>query len=480
MKFRLATNGPGGDALVGGVGNFFRSLSMAPVAALEAGEQAQDAQAKRELQAAQMRHADAAGSKAFEEANGIRAQTERGGLGPLLESAAIQQGISPYEAKDFAAYAQTGKVANRFDPSQGPAMPVPSFYGQAAQPDFAQGQPVKDDTAAKIYRTLGLMQNSLALGKGNVEDIAKATGLYRNQGLSDAVIAGQLPAGSVGQAQAAASGTKLIENIGTSGAGYNQFTGEGQTLNPGMVALFGDKGRAEIGRDKAASAASYASAGERNASAAKTRQEMELGGKGVLQQTDQGLILVDPRTGTSKPVLGANGQVAGKPISAAKPLTEGQAKANIFGGRMAEANAIIDEMAGNGVTRPGNIKQTAEGIAGAIPIIGDSLAAGAGALTNFTQSSGQQQVEQAQRDFINAVLRRESGAAIAPSEFENARKQYFPQIGDSPAVLKQKSDNRKLATNLMLQEVPENARYKAKPRGPEGSWDTQKAVTVDY
>ena len=54
------------------------------------------------------------------------------------------------------------------------------------------------------------------------------------------------------------------------------------------------------------------------------------------------------------------------------------------------------------------------------------------------------QIEQAQRDFINAALRRESGAAIAESEFENARLQYFPQPGDTQEVVKQKQKNREM------------------------------------
>ena len=54
------------------------------------------------------------------------------------------------------------------------------------------------------------------------------------------------------------------------------------------------------------------------------------------------------------------------------------------------------------------------------------------------------QIEQAQRDFINAVLRRESGAVIGEPEFENARLQYFPQPGDTPEVVKQKQKNREM------------------------------------
>lgn len=50
--------------------------------------------------------------------------------------------------------------------------------------------------------------------------------------------------------------------------------------------------------------------------------------------------------------------------------------------------------------------------------------------------------QQSERNFINAVLRRESGAAINPDEFVQARQQYIPQPGDSPQVLAQKAGNR--------------------------------------
>ena len=58
------------------------------------------------------------------------------------------------------------------------------------------------------------------------------------------------------------------------------------------------------------------------------------------------------------------------------------------------------------------------------------------------QSGAYQSYDQAARNFINAVLRRESGAAISPSEFDNARRQYLPQPGDKPATLAQKRQNR--------------------------------------
>ena len=58
------------------------------------------------------------------------------------------------------------------------------------------------------------------------------------------------------------------------------------------------------------------------------------------------------------------------------------------------------------------------------------------------KSDERQQFEQAKRNFINAVLRRESGAVISDKEFANAHQQYFSVPGDSQAVKKQKRENR--------------------------------------
>ena len=118
----------------------------------------------------------------------------------------------------------------------------------------------------------------------------------------------------------------------------------------------------------------------------------------------------------------------------AKPLTEGQGKSAGFGIRANDADSIIRDVGGGGDVQPGLIKRAAE----AVPFMGDAL----GTLTNWTQSEPQQKIEQAQRNFINAVLRKESGAVISPEEFDNARKQYFPQPGDEPGTIAQKQANR--------------------------------------
>ena len=73
-------------------------------------------------------------------------------------------------------------------------------------------------------------------------------------------------------------------------------------------------------------------------------------------------------------------------------------------------------------------------------------------LPNILQSSLVQQQLQAERNFVNSVLRRESGAAIAQSEFDSAAKQYFPMPGDSAEVLAQKKANRDLTSQNLINE----------------------------
>lgn len=127
----------------------------------------------------------------------------------------------------------------------------------------------------------------------------------------------------------------------------------------------------------------------------------------------------------SQRAVGTNGTIDGK------PQTNSQAVAGSYANRLLEAERILsvvnDEFAGD-------------------------FAFG-GVLPNQLKSDERQQFEQARRNFINAVLRRESGAVIAESEFENAEKQYFAQPGDSPEVLRQKAENRNTVINNFYAEA---------------------------
>ena len=61
---------------------------------------------------------------------------------------------------------------------------------------------------------------------------------------------------------------------------------------------------------------------------------------------------------------------------------------------------------------------------------------------NLAQSQTGQLYTQAQRAFTEARLRKDSGAAIPPHEFENDRRTYFAQPGDTQATLQQKARAR--------------------------------------
>ena len=193
------------------------------------------------------------------------------------------------------------------------------------------------------------------------------------------------------------------------------------------------------------SVASSASAAASRAQAERHFQQTQAQPRGQFLETPDGYVLADPRGGAVKPVLGADGQpLKGK--AANRQLTDAQAKANLFGSRMEESHRILNELEGKYSPMAVNSKMSA----GELPLIGGV----AGAIGNAALSSEGQRAEQAQRDFINAVLRRESGAVISPGEFANAQKQYLPQPNDDAKTLEQKRRNRALAIQGMAAEVP--------------------------
>lgn len=154
---------------------------------------------------------------------------------------------------------------------------------------------------------------------------------------------------------------------------------------------------------------------------------------------------------------------------ALKAPTEFQGKSGAFGDRAEKADAIIRELEGKYSPAFINSKQALGKVWG----VGGALEAGA----NLLLPAEAQRVEQAQRDFVNAVLRQESGAAISESEFANAQRQYFPQPGDSAAVIAQKAANRKTAIEGFRQNAgPAHRARQAQPdnSGATGGWSIQR------
>lgn len=128
----------------------------------------------------------------------------------------------------------------------------------------------------------------------------------------------------------------------------------------------------------------------------------------------------------AKRIVDEGGSVSAKP----KEITAKQREAASFGARVEQSSAVIDEI-GEQFT---DFFQT-------------------GAFPSAFQTSDRQRFDQAKRNFTNAILRRESGAAISPSEFASADLQYFPQVGDGADVLAQKKQNREIALAALQTEA---------------------------
>lgn len=200
---------------------------------------------------------------------------------------------------------------------------------------------------------------------------------------------------------------------------------------------------------------------------------------GQVVERDDGTFLIDTRTGQARPVTVQGGEPL---MGGGKPLTETQGNAVSFGARAVEANRIATDLEKQGKTDTGVIRTVVGGVLGGAPIIGDKLEQNVRSSFNVlpTYLGGpnpqQQQNDQARRDFVSAVLRKESGAAISASEYANEEKKYFPQLGDSDAVIKQKQNSRlKAIEGLKSQAGPSGVRQINRIAGAE-----QGSNVVDF
>jgi hypothetical protein len=142
----------------------------------------------------------------------------------------------------------------------------------------------------------------------------------------------------------------------------------------------------------------------------------------------------------------SSGGSGGNPYSTGK-FNDSQGKAASYADRIAQAEDIFegkyDEKEGK---RTGGLASEGTSFwnqnAKSVPLVG-----------NFMVTPKFQQFDQAQRNFINATLRRESGAVISNDEFDNARRQYLPQPGDDADTLAQKAENRRVVFEGMAREA---------------------------
>lgn len=189
---------------------------------------------------------------------------------------------------------------------------------------------------------------------------------------------------------------------------------------------------------------------------------------GQVLETENGPMLVNTRTGQAQPIMSG-----GQPVVGGKPLTEAQGNATAFGMRAKESNALLSQLEKSGTTNTGITRSAISSTVGMTPFIGDKLEQGVSSAMNVLPSflggpnAAQQETDQARRNFVTAVLRKESGAAISPSEFANEAQKYFPQPGDSDKVIKQKQDARELAIKALEIQAGPGAKFIKEPSAPK-------------
>jgi hypothetical protein len=117
--------------------------------------------------------------------------------------------------------------------------------------------------------------------------------------------------------------------------------------------------------------------------------------------------------------------------------TEVQAKDEKFANKMELAEKNISGLEMEGTSLRGRMQE------------GSPYLPGTGTVGNYLQSSNYQKFKQGRDNFITALLRDESGAAIGTQEFQRYEKELFPQPGDGAEVIAQKREARRVAIEGM-------------------------------
>lgn len=164
-------------------------------------------------------------------------------------------------------------------------------------------------------------------------------------------------------------------------------------------------------------------------------------GSSLVDRKTGKVVFTDPNKGGKIPMIkiGPNGEIEINPPE----MKADQSNALMFGDRMDKANQILALYEKQGGDFYQNfLNQVPWGVG------------------RVFQSEEFKSFDDARRDFVNAVLRRESGAAIGESEFESAAKQYFPVFGDSDQQIEEKRLRRERAAELLKAAAgPEANKY---------------------
>lgn len=307
----LGTN-PAADRLGAGIAKAFDAVFNKDLYAAMAAGEAQDAEAKRSLIGAQTKQAEAATALSTAKADAERQRQELGTFPKRLHAAALQNGVPMHQLDEFTDFATTGNLASQYQQPVdgiGPVMPKPAY----AEPSVGH----------KIFRTLGLTQDAMALGDNNVDNVAQAAGRYQDQDIEaqalDAARRGDDMALSRLNALRGKKEFTPFSAVGNTGRAVNQVTGQGTTFDQILAGLSDNSERAQAEQRFAAGRSSDAAAAQHRAGAEKTKLQTE-----YLQAAGTGAPGLPgapgPKAGGTKPptgymwTVGEGGEAALKPI----------------------------------------------------------------------------------------------------------------------------------------------------------------------
>lgn len=213
-------------------------------------------------------------------------------------------------------------------------------------------------------------------------------------------------------------------------------------INKALILEFGATERAQLGAQTQKDVAQIGATAQTDA--AKIQQEtaikvQELENKRLelmqkIKEKSPSVTSVDP--GQTLFVIGQDGEVLnqvtvpGVPGVSGRPKTVDERKMKIFASRMEQSLSIIEQLESDPKLR----NQLTAPVTGAL---GRSM-------PDRFKGPQLRQYNQAKLDFINAVIRQESGAVITDDEIRKAEIQYFPQPGDDEQTIANKAELRRI------------------------------------
>jgi len=156
---------------------------------------------------------------------------------------------------------------------------------------------------------------------------------------------------------------------------------------------------------------------------------------GLISQEQYEIALQSMAPSNTSIEVGPDGQLrfVQGPGAQAKPFTEGQSKDNVYVTRAQGALEVLDPVADelvSAASRAANVDPT-------------------GFIRSRIQSPEFQVAQQAGNEFLQAILRKDTGAAITEQEQQLYGQTYLPQPGDSPQVLTEKKAARRRALDAI-------------------------------